>query len=115
MRSLRRPVRALLLAGVAWLLWPDSAATGCPLADLADEGLDGRVETAQLSGIASAWGDHVRDVEFRHSDNDPFLPPSIHSARFQVERNPQRPQSRRGATTFRLRTRVPRGPPPLLS
>ncbi len=115
MSSLCRQVRDLLFATVALWLWPDAAATGCPLADLTPESAHERVEMAQLFGVASAWSDHARDIEFRFNDNDdPSLPPSIPAARFRVGRNRQRPQSHCCATTFRHRTRVPRGPPRLL-
>jgi len=116
MRFLSRPVRALLLASVALLLRPDSVAIACPPADLNEDGLYERVEISQLTGGASAWGDHARSVEFRLNDNDdPSVLPSTHVSRFQVERNPQRPRSRRRATTVDPRTRVPRGPPLLPS
>jgi len=114
MRSFRRYVRALL-ATVALLLRPDAAAVGCPLAELTADPQQ-RVETAQLSGAASVWSGRGRDIEFRLNDNDdPSLPPSVRAARFRAGLNPQRPRSRRCATTFRHRTRVPRGPPLLLS
>ena len=115
MRSFRRYVRALL-ATVALLLRPDAAAIGRPLADLTAESPHHRVETAQLSGAASVWSGRGRDIEFRLNDNDdPSLPPSVRAARFRAGLNPQLPRSRRCATTFRHRTRVPRGPPLLLS
>ena len=115
MSSLCPQARDLLFATVALWLCPDAAATGCPLPDLTAESAHERVETARLFGVASAWSDHARDIEFRFNDNDdPSLPPLIHAARFRVGRNPQRPRSDRCATTFRHRARVPRGPPRLL-
>lgn len=115
MRTLRWPLSALLITTVAPLVWPDSEASGCPLANLNEEGLHKRVETTQLLGGASVWGDHAHDVEFRLNDNDdPALAGPCHVARSGSERHLERPRSGRFATIFLLRTRVPRGPPLLL-